>query len=523
MRTRPIHRLAACSAASLVAVCLSLPSAMAQSAPPTTPAPEPENPGQAPASQPPPIPQPGPVVAEAGTGIGLLRILPDAVPGDSIIEDPEFNDKLPRQSLLEAGMGLAVAQANSEAYLAQERAIAESSPLGFAVGGNAPQLPGSLVQMALPDHAEPTTGGLRPPSSPARKLLDAGLVEGSVHARWDRRRGPCVQPIADATTSMAGLSAVNVLPSLPSGPEELTSLLSGGDTASGADTAPTRALGSQLGDMQGPLSRLGGLLTGQSAAAGGTGSLLSVPGAIRAHSNIRLVDVPSQDGKAVRSTSRFQLGSISLFAGTSQEIRIDVVSKPTLTATSTGDPETSTVEYKAPVLRVSQGGEALGTLSATNPNIDVPIGVPMPGSSVDSDVPLVGHPDIPHVIDIGVLQLSIGDVQKSQDGAEVSALARLLDVTVLPGESLGIPTSLAEISFGEQAVRAGAPADGVHCDVSTPTAPPPAAPDPADDPSRTVPALAVTSGAYHTVPLFWTGAALLILGAILISAVPRRR
>ncbi|MDR7301704.1 hypothetical protein [Haloactinomyces albus] len=520
--------MAACSAASLVAMCLSLPTAVAQNTPPTTPVPEPENPGQPPASQPPPVPQPGPVVAEAGTGIGMLRILPGAVPGDSIIEDPEFNDKLPRQSLLEAGMGIAVAQANSEAYLAQERAIAESSPVGFAVGGNAPLLPGSLAQTALPDHSEPTTSGLQPPSSPARKLLDAGLVEGSVQARWDRRLGPCVQPIADSKTSMAGISAVNVLPSLPSGPEELTSLLSGDGKNSGMDTATAHALGAQLGDMQGPLSRLGGLLTGQTEAAGGAGALLSVPGAIRAHSNIRLVDVPGQDGKAVRSTSRFRLGSIRLFAGTQQEIRIDVVSTPTLTATSTGDPETSTVEYQAPVLRVSQGGEKIGALSATNPNIEVPIGVPMPGSGVDSDTPLVGHPEMPHVLDIGVLRLSIGDVQKSRDGDEVRALARLLDVTVLPGESLGIPTSLAEISFGEQAVRADAPTGGVHCDVPAPTtssaaAPSPATPDSENDRSQTVPVLAVTSGAYHTVPLFWTGSCLLILGAILVSAVPRRR
>ncbi|RCW40188.1 hypothetical protein DFQ14_11268 [Halopolyspora algeriensis] len=527
MRLRSFRRVAACSAASLAAVCLTLPAATAQSAPPTTPVPEPQDPGQPPASQPPPVAQPGPVVAEAGTGIGMLRVLPDAVPGDSIIDDPEFDDKLPKQSLLEAGMGIAVAQANSEAYLAQERAIAESAPFGFAVGGNMPQLPGSLTQTALPDHAQPTTSGLRPPSSPASKLFDAGLVEGSVHARWDKRLGPCAQPIADAETSLAGVSAVNALPALPSGPGESASLLSGSGASSEEDTAAVGALAERLGDMAGPLSRLGGLLEGRTEAKGEAGSLLSVPGAIRAHSTTRLVDVPSQDGKAVRAVSRFRIGSLRLFAGTKQQLRVDVVSEPTLTATSTGDPKTSTVEYQAPVLRVSQGGETLGTLSATDPKLDVPIGVPMPGSGVDSDLPLVGHPEMPDVVDIGVLRLSIGDVQKSANGDEVRALARMLDVTLLPGEPLGLDTSLAKISFGEQAVRADAPAGGVHCDVPASAAPPAApatsaAPAAVDSRSSQVPRLAVTSGAYHTVPLFWTGTALLLAGAVLVAATPRR-
>lgn len=344
MRLRPLRRLAACSAASLAAMCLTLPAAVAESTPPTTPIPEPEHPGQPPASQPPPVPRPGPVVAGAGTGIGMLRVLPDAVPGDSIIDDPEFNDKLPKQSLIEAGMGIAVAEANSEAFLGQEHAIAESAPLGFAVGGSMPQLPGSLAQTALPDHEQPTTSELSPPSSPASKLLDPGLVEGSVHARWDKRLGPCVQPIANAETSLADVSAVNVLPALPSGRGELTSLLSGSGDPTKPDTANTGTLAEQLGSMAGPLSRLGGLLNGRTEADGDAGSLLSVPGAIRAHSDVRLVDVPEQDGKAVKSTSRFRIAGLRLFSGTQQEIRIDVVSEPTLTATSTGKPETSTVE-----------------------------------------------------------------------------------------------------------------------------------------------------------------------------------
>lgn len=517
----PVRRLAVCSAVSLAVAFLSPPAALAQSTPPTTPAPAPEDPGQPPASVPPPVPQPGPIVAGAGTGIGLLRILPGAAEGDSILDDPEFDGKIPRQALVGTGMGLAVVQANSEAFLAQERAVAESRPSGFAVKGSAPPPPGSLAQTALPDHEAPKTGGLRPPPSPLGKLLDLGALEGSVHARWDERLGPCVQPIADATTSLADVSAVNVLPSLPSGPEGLSSLLPAGGPAPGLEATTTEALREQLGDMRGPLSRLGGLLGGQAAQGGGTGSMLSVPEAIRAHSDIRLVDVPSQDGKAVRSTSRFRLGSVRLFPGTSQELRVDVVGEPTLTATSTGSPETSTVEYEAPVLRISRGGKEIATLSATNPEVELPVGVPLPDSELDSDVPLVGHPDLPGVLDIGVLKLSIGELRKDKTANEVSAGARLLDVTLLPGESLGIPTALARISFGEQFVRAGAPAGGVHCELPAP--PPQAAPEPPAPAGRPVPPLAVTGGAYHAVPLFWTGTLLLLFGATLVAALPRRR
>lgn len=173
------------------------------------------------------------------------------------------------------------------------------------------------------------------------------------------------------------------------------------------------------------------------------------------------------------------------------------------------------------MLRISQGGETLGTLSATDPKLDVPIGIPMPGSGVDSDLPLVGHSEMPNVIDIGVLRLNIGDVQKSVNGDKVHAVARMLDVTLLPGEPLGLQTSLAKISFGEQAAHADAPAGGVHCGAPASTATPTAA-EPVDDRSSQGPTLAVTSGAYHTVPLFWTGTSLLLLGAVLLAAVPRR-
>ncbi|NYH80516.1 hypothetical protein FHR84_003873 [Actinopolyspora biskrensis] len=514
MRIPTVHRVVVCSVVSLAVALLGLPAATAQSTPPSTPVPTPEFPEQPPGSSKPDNPPPGPIVGGAGTGIGLLRVLPNAVPGESIIDDPEFDEKLPRQALVETGMGISIAKANSQAYLAQEKAVAESAPLGFAVGGNAPALPGSLAQTAVPDHAEPRTRGLEPPSTPLDSLLDLGALEGSAHARWDEELGPCVEPVSAARTSLAGISAVNVLPALNNQEDKLTA--EAAELSNGSAPADGTALGEELG----PLERLGGLLTGPAAdSTSGRGSLLRVPDVMRADSSVRLVDVPGQQGKAVRSTSRFEVAGIRLFAGTSQELRIDVVSRPKLTATSTGDPETSSVDYSAPVLRISRGGEELFTLDAANPEFELPIGLPLPSPGDDSGTALVGHSDRENVLDIGVLRLSLGELTKDKTDGEVRAGARLLDLKILPNDFLGFSTALAQVSFGEQFARAGAPEGGVHCERSTPpestTAPPVQ--------EAGGPPLAETSGAYHAVGLFWTGTLLLLLGAVLVAALPRRR
>ncbi|KAA5829646.1 hypothetical protein F1721_25410 [Saccharopolyspora hirsuta] len=458
---RAVRRFGVCTAVSLAVAGLSLPAAFAQSSPPTTPIPSPVDPGQPPASV--PTPAPGPIVADAGTLIGVVRVLPNTVPTESIIDDPEFEEKLPKQAVAEAGMGRAVAQANSTAYFAHERAVAEASPFGVAVFGKSPQLPVGLAQAALPDRAEPIRSSMQPPSSPADQLVKLSGLDGSVHARWDKEAGPCVSPIADARYSMGSASAVNALP------EGLS---------------------------------LGGLLNGGKPAEDGAGSLLHVPNSAEAHSNVQLVDVPGQVGKAVQSTSNLQLASVRLFAGTPQEIRVDVVGTPRLTATATGAPATSTVEYEAPVLRVSRGGEQLGVLDAAHPALDVP----PPG--LDR-----------RVLDAGVLRLSVGELKQDVVDTEVRAAARLFDLQVLRGHAVGLPTSLLQVSFGEQVVRAGAPAGGVDCT----TAPVPPAPDPAGTNPQAVQPLALTSSGYYAIPLFWTGTGLLLLGSIIIAVLPRRR
>ncbi|WP_245950013.1 hypothetical protein [Saccharothrix carnea] len=506
------------AAAVLVALCAA--PALAQ--PTTTPVPGPRDPNQPPVSAGPPLK--AHAIGDAGTGLAVVRLAPDSAPTSTIL--PGFGEQLPKQSAAEIGVGLASAQANTEAFLAYERSVAQASPLGFAVGGRAPQTPGTLVQTASPDNADPVTGGLTPPATPLDALLKVGLLNGSVHARWDDDLGPCVQPLADAKTSVASLSVLNAIPTLPGTPD-LTGLLTG----SKLDGAGQQLLIDNVKQLTAPLSQLGGLLSG-TPDTGANGSLLSLPETLGAHSTVELVDLPGSANKAVKSTSTLQAASVRLLAGTSAEIRVDVVSRPTLTALSTGDQATSKITYTAPVLRVSQGGKELGTLDAANPKLDVPIGV-----TAGQKLPLVGAlaEGLP-TLDIGVLRLQIAQLNQKDmvidgplqqggptiKGFMLGATARLLDLQLLPTDALGLPnlpSALAQVSLGEQIVRAAAPSGGVVC---APTQAPPGGGGQAAPPKQGQP-LAYTNAAYKTVPIFWTGTVLLLIGVVVVAALPAHR
>ncbi|GAA1019596.1 MULTISPECIES: hypothetical protein [Amycolatopsis] len=506
---------------------------------PTTPIPQPNNPSQPPASA--PIgPQPlGHAVGDAGTALGVLRLLPNSVTTSTIL--PGFGQTLPKQSALEAGMGLSSASANSEAYLAYEKSIAQSSPFGLAVGGQAPQTPGSLVQTALPDNPKEISGGLNAPSNP---LLNVGLLNGTAHARWSESLGPCVDTIADASTSVASLSLLNVIPTLPQVP-----LL-----GSGGLSLPQGTQLAQGFDPKSGLQSLGGLLpgSGQTPAAG-TGSLLSLPNTLSSRSQVKLVDIPGSKNKAVQSRSTLQAADINILKGTPLELNLKVASQPTLTVTSTGDAKTSKVDYQAPVITIGAGGKTLYTLDAAHPTKDIPIGLPLSQLSDQfgalDNVPVVGGlvatatkglqqlgDTTGKVLDLGVLRLSIANLDQKQSeattpfkGYQLGAAARLLDVQVLPTQKLkellpkqagdNLPSSLAQLSLGEQIARAYAPTGGVVCGSTTPPAPPQGGAAPAGP----VKHLAYTNGAYDTVPLFWTGTAMLLMGVVMVAAFPNRR
>ncbi|GLZ40316.1 hypothetical protein [Actinokineospora sp. NBRC 105648] len=530
------RRLPAVLAVPAVASVLVLAAGPAAAQVPTTPVPPPASPTAPPPSAP-VGPQPlGHAVADAGTGLAVVRLLPNSAPTKSII--PGAEDKLPKQSAVELGFGLASAQANSEAYLAFEKSIAQASPGGIAVQGASPQTPGALAQTAPPNNAEPRTGGINPPSSPLDTLVKAGVLNGRVQAQWSDTLGPCVNTISDASTELASLSALNAIPTLP-GVTDLTGVFD----APNLDNAGDLAIIDGLKGLTGPLSTLGGVLGGQGST---TGSLLSLPNTLSARSVVRLVDIPGSPNKAVQSVSTMQVAAVKLLAGTPFEVSINVVSQPTLTVTSTGDKATSTVQYTAPVLDVVQGGKSLGRLDAANPKLDIPIGIPLPtGTAVPGldKLPIIGGllaggqglqdalANGLKKLDLGVIRLSVAGLnQKSEEstqpfkGFQLGATARMLDLQILPTDALGLPnlpSALAQVSLGEQVARAYAPTGGVIC--GTATQQPVNPPAPAPQGKATPPPLAYTNAAYQAVPIFWTGTAMLLVGVVLVAALPNRR
>src|SRR5213596_2825698 len=108
------RRLPVVVALPMATALLGLTAAPAAAQPSTTPVPT--NPPGSPPMSAPVGPQPlGHAVGDAGTGLSVIRILPNSVPTNTIL--PGYSDKLPKQSAVELGMGLSSAQANSEAFL----------------------------------------------------------------------------------------------------------------------------------------------------------------------------------------------------------------------------------------------------------------------------------------------------------------------------------------------------------------------------------------------------------------------
>jgi hypothetical protein len=264
-------------------------------------------------------------------------------------------------------------------------------------------------------------------------------------------------------------------------------------------------------------------------------------------STVRLVDLPGSKNKAVQSISTLQVASVKLLANTPMEISLNVVSQPTLTATSGGDEKSSKIAYKAPVITVTQGGKPLGRLDANKQSLDIPIGLPLPDLASKLPSQLKGLPIIGNLadllnpaqlggldpnklkIDIGVLRLNIAELNQKAlpldvdglKGYQIGATARMLDLQLLPTDALALPnlpSALAQVSLGEQVTRAAAPSGGVQCGTTSgPTQNPPGA---QGSPPKN---LAYTNAAYQAVPMFWTGTAMLLAGVVIVAALPGRR
>ena len=244
----------------------------------------------------------------------------------------------------------------------------------------------SASQSAPPDNATAVTKQFL--GLPVAPLLAASAGNATAHARWIGGPPPC----------------------LPAG----TPIARGISTLASADVLTGTPLGSAAVSV---VNANGGAVTTDSAVA--------------------LVNIPGQTNLGVQATTLNQLTSIILFKGSANELDVNVVAPPVLTATASGNPGGAKVAYAEPILQVFRAGKLVGTLDAASVNQSV-------------TVP-------------GVATLSLGTLTKTEaaDGTSASGSASLLDVHV--GIS-PLPVNLATITVAGASVSAHVPAGGVVCD-----------------------------------------------------------
>ncbi|HVV35024.1 MAG TPA: hypothetical protein VHC63_00355 [Acidimicrobiales bacterium] len=277
---------------------------------------------------------------------------------------------------------------------AGKRSAARAANLDSSLIGGAIPLNNLIVkaeQSAPPTNANPDVQSLTGPIdlSPIAQLEAA---KASAHAVWGSSDTACIAPGSPIATSTSTVLDASLL-----------------------------GLGAPLGD-----------------------SLVSVVngngGAAFTKSDVGLVNVANQANKGLNSTVLDQVTGVVLFKGTANEITLNVVAPPTVSATATGTAATSTVSYNEPVVQVIQGGSVTDVLNASNINTEITI----PGV---------------------VLDLSLGQLKNVvKTNNEASGTASLLELKVL---DITKTLTLADVAIAPMAVKATVPTGGVECNGGT--------------------------------------------------------
>lgn len=98
-------------------------------------------------------------------------------------------------------------------------------------------------------------------------------------------------------------------------------------------------------------------------------ALVALPDNLSSWSETGLVE---HDGAAAaQATAAASLADLRVFAGSSREITVKVISEPTLQVTATGAADTSVVSYDSPVLEVDVPGVGSVTVDADQPTVDI--------------------------------------------------------------------------------------------------------------------------------------------------------
>ena len=295
--------------------------------------------------------------------------------------------------LADAHVAPSKAQVNSQglgAPYAGKRSAARATQVDASLLGNA--IPLNLLttaeQTAPPNNATPDVQSLTGPVD-LSPLATLEAATATAQARWGSSDSTCVAP---GTPISFAKSAV-------------------------ADASVLTGVGDPVGDA------LVSVVNGNGGVA-------------HTQSTVGLVDVAGQTNKGLRSDSLDQLTGVVLFKGTANEVTLNVVAPPQLTATATGSASTSTVNYTAPVVQIIQGGVETDVLNAADLNTEIEL------------------PGVLLRLKLGVLE----DVVKTD--VRAAGKATLLEIAVL--DLTGILT-LAQVEIAPMTVDARVPVGGVTC------------------------------------------------------------
>ena len=222
---------------------------------------------------------------------------------------------------------------------------------------------------------------------PADPLLNATVAKATADAKWTT--GGCVPVGTPISYAKSELADANVLTGTPLGDALLSVHNSEGDT-------------------------------------------------VHTESQTEFINVAGQTNKGVKSTTTTQITAIRLFEGTANQLTINVLAPPVVTATATGKAGGAKVEYSEPVLQVLDADDnVIGELNASDINLEIP-----------------GQP---------LLTLRLGTLTSTikSNGTEASGRAVLLEVILLNPVPALDPLLRLTVAGGDVSVKV--PSGGVDC------------------------------------------------------------
>lgn len=299
-------------------------------------------------------------------------------------------------------------------------------------------LEATVAQVAPPTHTEPTRNNAL---SMDLGVARAGTGDLLAHARWADGMS-CGTQVGRAGSASAALLEAVVLPG------------SGG-----------------------PMVRLARSLSSQAATA-----------------------LLARDGRAASgAAAEAGLASLELLGNSSSAVTVKVIHPPQLSAVATGKAQTSTVDYRSPILEVSGPGITTRRLDAPGQTMDISLPPTVLGSVLSGLVSSLGS-----LGSATIIRLSLGELRKQISDRSVEASASSIRLQLLTIDQ----TSLLDLSIGVLHVAA--------------TAPPLAGTEPTGEPGCGGPGCRLPTTGWKVTAAVGAGVLLLFLGRLLFVLTARR-